>query len=607
MTVEKNETKDIGGQINITIDGKPYKAQLDDTILETARKVGVHIPTLCYHEDLCISGSCRMCLVEINGMRGLHTSCSYPITQSIEIVTSSPKIRQARRDILSLVLRDHEAECTTCPRNGNCELQTLAAEYGVTTYPFGRGNKGRSKSIDNGPIVRDMAKCIECFRCVRTCQDLQNVGALGRFGRGDEVHVGTFRDMQMMDALCVGCGQCINRCPVGALSERDSIEAIWEAIDNPNKHVVIQTAPAPRSAMGEEFGLLPGANVTKKLNTAMRRMGFDRVFDTNFTADLTIMEEGTELLLRLKSALVDKKPVALPQITSCSPGWIKHMEHIGADLLEHLSSCKSPQQMFGALIKTYYAQTQGIDPKDIVTVSLMPCSAKKFEADRPEMMDSGLKDIDYVVTTRELAKMIKQSGIDLLALDPTEFDEPLGLGSGAGQIFGATGGVMEAAIRTAYELVTGDEVPFDGLRVEPVRGMEGVRVAELPITKAVPDWKFLEGATLKVMVAHGLANARQVVERLRAGELSDVHFIEIMACPGGCLGGGGMPIPTTPDIRLARARAIYEEDEGMPLRKSHENPVVAHLYKEFLTDGPCGHKSHKLLHTHYVARGTRIV
>ncbi len=599
--------EDIGGSISLTVDGKTVTARLGETLLEVLRRHGIRIPTLCYHEDLCISGSCRLCLVEFEESGAIQTACSYPVTQSMRIRTTSPRIRQARRDILSLILRDHQAECTSCPRNGNCELQSLAEEYGVSDHPFGRGEREVLQIHDAGPIVRDMDKCIQCFRCVRTCQELQNVGALGRLGRGDDVHVATFMDYAMLEALCVGCGQCINRCPVGALTERDDISRVWDAIDDPTKHVVIQTAPAPRAAIGECFNQPPGKCYTKQLNTALKHMGFDKVFDTNFTADLTIMEEGTELLLRLKKALADKQPVALPQITSCSPGWIKFVEQVRPELLDHISTCKSPQQMFGAIIKTYYAEANNIDPSDIVTVSLMPCTAKKFECERPEMGDSGYKDVDIVLTTREMARMIKQAGIDLPNLESTEFDEPLGLGTGAGQIFGATGGVMEAAIRTAYEIVTGEEVPFEMLRVEPVRGMEGIRQAELPIVKAVNDWKFLEGATLKVLVAHGLANARIIVDKLAAGELSDVHFIEIMACPGGCLGGGGQPIPTSPEIREARARAIYEEDENMPYRKSHDNPVIKRIYEEFLQEGPCGYKSHELLHTHYTLRGSRIV
>lgn len=509
--------------------------------------------------------------------------------------------------MLDLLLTDHYGNCYACQRNGNCELQSLAAEYGVDTFRFGHSETPRYEVKDDGPIVRDMNKCIGCFRCVRTCQDFQAVGALEAYGRGNDVRITTFMERPLLDALCVACGQCINRCPTAALSEHDETDEIWAAIENPRKHVVIQTAPAPRAGIGEPFGLPPGSAVTGRLNTALHRLGFDRVFDTNMTADLTIMEEGTELLLRLKSALVEGKKTALPQLTSCSPGWIKFMEHVCPERLDHLSSCKSPQQMFGAIIKTYYARKQGIDPRDVVSVSLMPCTAKKFESGRPEMADSGFRDVDYALTTRELAKMVHEAGIDLPNLPDSGFDDPIGLGSGAGIIFGATGGVMEAAIRTAYELVTGTEVPFENLRITPVRGMEWMRTAELPITHAVPDWKFLEGATLKVMVVHGLANARIMLDMLKKGELDSYHFIEVMCCPGGCLGGGGQPIPTSPEIRQARAKAIYSEDEHMSIRKSHLNPVVLKLYEEFLTDGPCGHKSHELLHTHYVARGTRLV
>ncbi|MBU1657268.1 MAG: [FeFe] hydrogenase, group A, partial [Candidatus Omnitrophica bacterium] len=483
-----------------------------------------------------------------------------------------------------------------------------AKKYGITSYRFGHITEPRHvKDTSSYSVERDMDKCILCRRCVRTCIDLQEVGVLEAVNRGHDTRISTYMDKPLSDVICIYCGQCINRCPTGALKAKDPAEDVWAAIDDPTKHVVIQTAPSPRAAIGEEFGLAPGTSVTKKLNTAIKRIGFDKVFDTNFTADLTIMEEGTELLLKLKAALVDKdKSVKLPQFTSCSPGWVKYIEHFYPEKLGHVSTAKSPQQMFGAIVKTWYAEKNNIDPKDIVSVSLMPCSAKKFECERPEMDASGFKDVDYALTTREIAGMIKECGIDLPNLPDSDFDDPLGIGSGAALVFGATGGVMEAAIRTAYELVTGEEVPFKNLNIMPVRGTEGIRHAELPITKAVPDWKFLEGATLKVMVGHGTANAKKIMDMLCRGELDDYHFIEIMACPGGCLGGGGQPIPTSPEIREARARAIYAEDEGLPIRKSHENPIVKEIYKEFLTDGPCGHLSHKLLHTSYVKRGKWI-
>jgi len=598
---------EIGGLVRVTIDGIPIQVPLQTTILEAARRIGVRIPTLCQHPDLELAGVCRICVVEVEGQAKLQSACTYPITNPLTVRTWTPEVRRARRHILDLILADHVGNCYTCQRNGNCELQRLAAEYGVDAFRFGHATAPRYEIQDDGPIVRDMNKCIGCFRCVRTCQDFQAVGALGPHGRGDRVRIATFMDRPLLDALCVACGQCINRCPTAALSEHDETDEIWAALEDPAKHVVIQTAPAPRAGIGEAFGLPAGTAVTAQLNTALKRIGFDKVFDTNFTADLTIMEEGTELLLRLKRVLAEGKPAALPQLTSCSPGWIKFMEHTAPGCLEHLSSCKSPQQMFGAIIKTYYAEKQGLNPADIVSVSLMPCTAKKYESGRPEMAGSGHRDVDYALTTRELAKMIHEAGLDLPRLPGADFDDPLGLGSGAGVIFGATGGVMEAAIRTAYELVTGAEVPFEALRVAPVRGMEWMRTAELPIARAVPDWKFLEGATLKVMVVHGLANARQMLRLLEAGELRDYHFIEVMCCPGGCLGGGGQPIPTTPEIRQARAGGIYGEDERMAIRKSHENPVVRKLYAEFLTDGPCGRRSHHLLHTHYFPRGSRLV
>ncbi|MFP4459236.1 MAG: NADH-dependent [FeFe] hydrogenase, group A6 [Candidatus Zixiibacteriota bacterium] len=604
--VSKEDPKNIG-LINVTIDDKEVQVPAGTTILQAARKLGIEIPTLCYHDDLCVEGSCRLCVVEIEGQRLLQAACAYPVSENMKVRTSSPAIRRARRDTLDLLLSEHYGECYSCKRNANCELRDLAGKYGVDKFNFGHVEEPEFPIFDDGVIRRDMNKCIRCFRCVRTCQEIQTVYALGKDDRGFDVKVGTFNDLPMLEELCVACGQCINRCPTAALTERDDSDAVWEAIDDPTKHVVIQTAPAPRAGIGEEFGYPPGTAVTKKLNTALHRMGFNKVFDTNFTADVTIMEEGTELLNRLKSALVDKKEVALPQFTSCSPGWIRFVEEFGDDLLDHVSTCKSPQQMFGAIIKTHYAENAGIDPKDIVSVSLMPCSAKKFETERPEMADSGYRDVDYALTTRELARMVKEAGIDLHDMPDSEFDNPLGLGSGAGVIFGATGGVMEAAIRTAYELVTGREVPFEKLDITPVRGMEGFRTAELTIEDPVDDWKFLDGATLKVGVAHGLSNARMVLEGLRDGTLEGYHFIEFMACPGGCLGGGGQPIPTTPEIREKRAQAIYSEDHNMTYRKSHENPTVQKFYEEFIPEGPCSHKSHVLLHTHYKKRGEKIV
>ncbi len=611
----------IGASVTVSIDGNEVKVPLGTTILDAAKKIGLRIPTLCSHPDLCTAGVCRICVVEVEGQRNLQASCAYPISQPIKIHTTTPAVRKARRHIIDLHLANHYGECYTCKRNNNCELQSLAKEYGVDYFRFGHPTEPKH-AIDrtSSSIVRDMNKCVLCRRCVRTCTDLQEVGCLAVEGRGAESQVTTFADKPLASVVCINCGQCINRCPTGALSELDQTDDVWAMLDDPTKHVVIQTAPAPRASIGECFGLEPGTPVTFQMNTAIKRIGFNAVFDANFTADLTIIEEGTELILRLYKALVGgDKSVMLPQITSCSPGWIKYIEHFYPDMLGHLSTAKSPQQMFGALIKTFYAKEKGIDPKDIVSVALMPCAAKKFECNRPEMCDSGFKDVDFGLTARELAKMVMEAGIDLPKLNKTDFDDPFGTATGSGVIFGATGGVMEAALRTVIELVTGKKVEnfYDHADIVPVRGFEGVRIVELPITEVgpvpdilkhlVPDWNWLKGAVLKVGVGHGTANARKIMEDIKAGgPFSTCHFIEIMACPGGCLGGGGQPIPTSPEIRAKRARAIYDEDSGYAVRKSHENPKVWQVYKEFLPDGPCGHKSHKLLHTTYTPRGKFI-
>jgi NADH-quinone oxidoreductase subunit G/[NiFe] hydrogenase diaphorase moiety small subunit len=611
----------IGGQIAVNIDGRDVRVPMGTTILEAARRVGVRIPTLCYHPDLCVAGVCRVCVVEVEGQRALQAACAYPVTGSLKVKTHTRKVRQARRHVLDLLLSTHYGECYSCKRNNNCELQALAKEYGVDFYRFGHVTESRvPKDESSYSVVRDMDKCILCRRCVRTCIDVQEVGVLEAVGRGDKTRISTYLDKPLGDVVCINCGQCINRCPTGALHANDTSDEVWRAIDDPKKHVVIQTAPSPRAGIGECFGLPPGTAMTYQMNTALRMAGFDKVFDTNFTADLTILEEGTELLLRLHKALVEKEPVAFPQFTSCSPGWVKYLEHFYPEYIPNLSSAKSPQQMFGAVIKTYYARLHNLDPKDIVTVALMPCSAKKFECNRPEMDSSGFKDVDYGLTTRELAQMIKEAGIHLPDMPKSDFDDPFGTATGSGVIFGATGGVMEAALRTVIELVCGVKVEkvFDQANIVPVRGFEGVRYVELPvpainpevpaILKAlVPSFDFLKGATLKVAVAHGTANAKKVMEDIKAGgRFSQCHFIEFMGCPGGCIGGGGQPIPTSPEIRAARSRAIYQEDAECAVRKSHENPAVLKLYSEFFTDGPCGHRSHELLHTHYTPRGKHI-
>ncbi len=610
FVVEKTmgEEAKIGGMVSVEINEKKISIPLGTTILEACRMNQVHIPSLCYHEDLCIAGVCRVCVVEVEGMKTLQTSCSFPITTPIKIHTSTPQVRKARRHIIDLLLSEHYGECYSCSRNLNCELQELAKEYGVDGFTFGHIQEPRYPvDRSSSSVIRNMNKCVLCKRCIRTCIDLQEVGVLEALNRGHDTKVGTFLDKPLADVICINCGQCINRCPTDALKANDPSDEIWRAIDDPNKHVVIQTAPSPRAAIGEEFGIEPGYSFTGELNTALRRIGFDRVFDTNFSADLTIMEEGTELLNRLKKALVDKdETIKLPQFTSCSPGWVKFIEHFYPEYLDYLSSAKSPQQMFGALIKTFYAKEANINPADIVTVALMPCAAKKFECNRPEMYDSGFKDVDYGLTTREMAQMIKEAGIYLPEMPKTHFDDPFGEASGAGLIFGATGGVMEAALRTVYELVTGRPVPFENLDISPCRGFQGVKQASVKLENCVDAYKFLEGVELKFVVAHGTANAKKVMEMLQRGELNDVHFIEIMACPGGCLGGGGQPIPTSSEIRQKRAQAIYEEEASLPVRKSHENPHVQYIYEKFLTDGPCSELSHKLLHTHYTKRGRFI-
>lgn len=621
FTVEKaKDSTGIGGTISISIDDREAKVPVGITILEAARQMGIHIPTLCFHEDLCVAGVCRICMVEVEGQRTLQAACAYPITTPIKVKTHTRKVRQARRHVLDLLLSRHYGECYACVRNNNCELQSLAREYGVDFFRFGHPDSpAYPRDVSSYSVVRDMNKCVLCRRCVRTCIDLQEVGVLDAAHRGAKTKIETFLDKPLADVVCINCGQCVNRCPTGALKANDPTDEVWAAIDDPAKHVVIQTAPSPRAGIAECFGLEPGTPLTLEMNTALRRCGFDKVFDTNFSADLTIIEEGTELILRLYKALVKKEATALPQFTSCSPGWVKYIEHFYPDMLPHVSSAKSPQQMFGAIIKTYYSRINNLDPKDVVSVALMPCSAKKFECNRPEMSDSGFKDVDYGLTTRELARMITEAGMHLPDMPKSEFDDPFGKETGSGVIFGASGGVMEAALRTVVELVCGIQVEnlYSHADIVPVRGFDAIKYVEIPITTVgpvpgilahlVPDWEWLKGVTLKVGVCHGTANAKRVLEDIRnGGKFSECHFIEFMACPGGCLGGGGQPIPTSPAIRAARAKAIYAEDERSEVRKSHENPAVLEIYSKFLTDGPCGKMSHKLLHTSYVERGKYI-
>ena len=587
--------------VTLTINNTKIEVPKGSTILEAAKKLGIEIPTLCHHDDLCVAGNCRICVVEIEGRPRLEVSCATPAEDGMVVYTNSPKVRNARKTLVELLLSEHKEECTKCYKNGNCELQNLSEEFYYEDRMYLDIAAEKNHEIDKSTALRyDPSKCIRCQRCVRTCAEIQGVNALSAAYKGKDMMITTFMEKTFGEVVCTNCGQCVVHCPTGALTERTYYDEIWEAIEDPEKHVVVNTAPSVRVGLGEPFGLEHGTIVTGQMAAALRRVGFDSVLDTNFTADLTIIEEGNEFLQRVKKKLVDGEDVALPLITSCSPGWVKFIEHMYPDLLPHLSTCKSPQQMFGALAKTYYAEKRGLDPEKIVSVSIMPCTAKKFEANRPEMRSSGYRDIDAGLTTRELAKMIKQAGIDLSKLPEEDFDSIMGESSGAGVIFGATGGVMEAALRTVYEIVTGREIPFRHLDVQPVRGLEGIKEAAIKFENCKPEYSFLEGVEAKVAVAHGLVNARKIMEQIKEGK-SPYLFVEIMACPGGCIGGGGQPIPTNDEIRMKRIKAIYEEDAGKPIRKSHENPEIKQVYEEFLKE-PLGEKSHKLLHTHYTKR-----
>ena len=574
--------------VNLKINGMEVSVPAGSTILEAARAAGIEIPTLCYLKDVSQTGSCRMCLVEVKGGRALQAACVYPVSEGLEVYTNTPKVRDARKITLELILSNHERKCLTCVRSRNCELQTLADELGVTEISY-EGVRNEYPIDDLSPsIVRDNNKCVLCRRCVNMCKNIQTVGAIDTVNRGFKTQIACAFEKSLNAVSCVNCGQCIAVCPVGALREKDSTDEVWSALADSGKHVVVQTAPAVRAALGEEFGMEMGTPVTGKMVAALRRLGFDKVFDTDFAADLTIMEEGTELISRIKNG------GKLPMITSCSPGWIKFCEHNFPDMLDNLSSCKSPHEMFGAVIKSYYADKAGIAPKDIYVVSVMPCTAKKFEAKREELSVNGLADVDAVITTRELAKMIKQAGIRFDKLPDEKFDVPFGEeATGAGVIFGATGGVMEAAIRTVADILDGTS--HKDVDYEAVRGLEGIKLASVEAG----------GRIIRAAVAHGLGNARALIEKVKSGEIS-VDFIEIMACPGGCVNGGGQPIVPSSvrmdaDIRAERAKAIYSEDKSLPLRKSHDNPYIKQLYDEFLGE-PCGHKSHDLLHTHYTAR-----
>ncbi|HEY3353773.1 MAG TPA: NADH-dependent [FeFe] hydrogenase, group A6 [Polyangia bacterium] len=570
------------------------------TILAAAAAAGVEIPTLCHMENRRAIGACRVCLVEVEGARALVASCATPVVDGMQIRTTTPRVRDARRAVLELILSEHDGDCQTCGRSEDCELRGLARDAGVREVTY-QGERGlRLLDLSTPGLVRDTGKCIKCRRCVTACTDVQGVGALFPQDRGFATVIGPAFRKDLAEVVCVQCGQCAAVCPVGAIGERPEKDLVWAALADRHKHVVVQTAPAIRAALGECFGYPPGTRVTGQMVAALRRLGFAQVFDTNFAADLTIMEEGHELLARLTRALQEQGPATLPMFTSCSPGWINFAEQLYPDVLGHLSTCKSPQQMFGAVAKTYYAAKLGRRPEEIFVVSVMPCTAKKLEARRPEMGRDGVRDVDAVLTTRELGEMIREAGLDFRALPDEAMDTPFGLSSGAADIFANTGGVMEAALRTVYEVVTGREVPFPKLHLTPIAGLDGVKEAALTLTGLKPAFAFLEGVTLRIAVAHGLANARRVLDDVRAGR-SPYHFVEVMTCPGGCIGGGGQPRPTTDAVRHQRIAAIYAEDEGKALRKSHENRQIQRLYEEFL-GAPLGEKSHALLHTHYRPR-----
>jgi NADP-reducing hydrogenase subunit HndD len=586
--------------VNLTINNKKICVEEGTTILEAARQNNILIPTFCYLEGIHQIGSCRICVVEVEGEKNLQASCMVAVREGMVVKTNSERVRHARKVLYELILSDHPKDCLNCSRNQSCELQKLGELLRVNECRF-EGEKARNTMDNLSPsIVRDTSKCILCRRCVTVCNEIQGVGILNAQNRGFKTVIGPAAELPLNSVNCSYCGQCTLVCPVGALEEKDSIEKVWDALHDRSKRVVVQTAPAVRAALGEEFGYEPGTLVTGKMVSALKEIGFDDVFDTNFAADLTIIEEGNEFLKRVKGALTGDGAV-LPMITSCSPGWIKYIEHAYPKELDHLSTCKSPHMMLGALVKSYYADEIEINPRDLFVVSVMPCTAKKFEISRPEMVNNGYPNVDAVLTTRELARMIKDAGIDFESLPEGKFDEPLGLSTGAADIFGTTGGVMEAALRTVYELVTGRELPFEKLHVTPIVGFEKIKEAELKIENVLDEYKFLEGVTVKVAVTSGLSGARQLMEQVAAGN-SPYHFIEVMGCPGGCISGGGQPRPTNDEVRVKRLEAIYREDESKKLRKSHENPSIKKLYEEYLKQ-PLGHKSHELLHTSYTQRG----
>ncbi len=573
--------------ITLTIDDQEVKVPEGTTILQAAKQAGIDIPTLCFLKDINEVGDCRMCIVEVEGRRGFATSCIQKVEEGMVVHTHTPNVLEARHVILDLIISNHKVDCLTCTRSGNCELQQLARKFNVTQIEFD-GEKSQHKIDELSPsIVRDFNKCILCRRCIATCKNVQNIGAIDCINRGFDSCISTVGDFSLNNVNCTFCGQCIQSCPTGALHEKETIDDVWIKLKDPDSIVIVQTAPAVRAALGEEFGMEVGTNVTGKMVTALKRLGFDKVFDTNTGADFTIMEEANEFIDRFVNGGV------LPMITSCSPGWVKYIEMNYPELLPHLSTCKSPHQMFGALLKTYYAEKEEIDQSKIYVVSVMPCIAKKFERQRKEMTNEGMYDVDNVITTRELARMIKQANIEFTKLEDTNFDSPMGEATGAAAIFGTTGGVMEAALRTAQDTLTGKDL--DKIDFEAVRGGEGIKKATVKIADT----------EMKVVAASGLANAQKIMEEIKSGK-ADYQFVEIMACPGGCVMGGGQPIKSSKeraekDIRKLRADCLYSIDEKSVIRKSHENPIVKKIYKDYL-EKPGSHKAHELLHTHYEKR-----
>ncbi len=588
--------------IKLTINGTHCVATEGSTILQAAEQNGIHIPRLCYLEGINQYGACRICLVEqiMPSARTLQASCMVLAQEGMIIETNTERVRKSRKTMYELLLSNHAQDCLACTRNLDCEFQALGRELGVTECNY-EGERIEYPIDVSESITRDPNKCILCRRCVSVCRDIQTTSVLGAEDRGFKTHISPAFDLPIGDSSCAYCGQCVEVCPVGALTETSHKERVYHALSDPRTYVIVQPAPAVRVGIGECFGLEPGCRETGKLAAALRRMGFDDVFDTDWSADLTIMEEGTEFLSRLASVLSGEEAV-LPMMTSCSPGWIQYIEKHFPEELDHLSTCKSPHQMFGAVLKSYYAEKIGRKPEELFTVSVMPCTAKKTECARPEMQNDGVPNVDAVITTRELGDMIKEMGIDFLHLPDEEFDKPLGLSTGAADIFGVTGGVMEAALRTVYEIVTGRELPFPDLHVSPIVGLDQIREATIKLEDVKPEWAAAEGFEVRIAVTSGFEGAGRLMEQIAAGE-SPYHFIEVMGCPGGCITGGGQPRPSEDirDVRQKRLKAIYAEDEGKTIRKSHENPSIIEFYKEWGEPG-C-HRSHEYLHTTYVKRG----